>query len=298
MTYGGEPGAKQPLLIFHSIEFSMPPSEAFCQIMWDAGLQVVFARRPGFGGSSPLPPALMTKQSISSGATAIAEAAMLQALVRKLDLRNPILLAVGSSNPICFRLVHMVHDWARVIFVNPIFNQDVMQVFHPAWFRESLKQMISSKSGLRVAESGMKFMIKNDPISFYRTILRKSPGDLTYVEAHARDYKHAGLIALETTSEALYYDTIMCLTPDPLLKDGFFGGLNAAIVIGSETTPHWYNEMRKEAARLDLPLYRTTTGDIFCAYACPNDLLDIIWEREPDKAVAPFEQRAESALKF
>ena len=41
MIYGGDPGTKQPLVIFHSIEFAMPPSEAFCQIMWDAGLQVI-----------------------------------------------------------------------------------------------------------------------------------------------------------------------------------------------------------------------------------------------------------------
>lgn len=276
MIYGGVPGEKQPLLIFHSIEFAMPPSEAFCQTMWDAGLQVIFARRPGYGNTSPLPAVMMTKGPVSSGATAIAEAAMLRALISKLELKNIVLMAVGSSNPICYRLVHMMPDLERVLFVNPIFNQDIMQVFHPAWFREMLKQIISSRSGLRVAEAGMKLLIKNDPIAYYRTILRKSPGDMAYVDANARDYKHAGLIALETNAAMIYYDSILCLTPDPLLKDGYFAGVNASILIGEETVEHWRTEMEKEAARLDLPLYRAPVGDIFCAYASPESVLAIL----------------------
>lgn len=276
MIYGGGPGEKQPLLIFHSIEFPMPPSEVFCQTMWDAGLQVIFARRPGYGATSPLPEVMMTKGPVASGATAIAEAAMLRALVSKLELKNVILMAVGSSNPICYRLVHMLSELEQVLFVNPIFNQDIMQVFHPAWFREMLKQIVSSRSGLRVAEAGMKLLIKNDPIAYYRTILRKSPGDMAYVDAHACDYQHAGLIALETNAAMLYYDAIMCLTEDPLLKDGYFDGVKTSILIGKETTDHWRTEMEKEASRLGLPLHRASVGDIFCAYASPDDVLAIL----------------------
>lgn len=276
MIYGGEAGEKQPLLIFHSIEFPMPPSESFCQIMWDAGLQVIFARRPGYGNTSPLPVVMMAKGPVTSGATAIAEAAMLRALISMLKLENVILMPVGSSNPICYRLVHMMPELERVLFVNPIFNQDIMQVFHPGWFREMLKQIIASRSGLRVAEAGMKLLIKNDPIAYYRTILRKSPGDMAYVDEHARDYKHAGLLALETNATMLYYDSIMCLTKDPLLKDGYFEGVNASILIGEETTDHWRTEMEGEAARLGIPLYRASVGDIFCAYASPSDVLAIL----------------------
>lgn len=276
MIYGAAESSRQPLLIFHSIEFPMPPSEAFCRFMWDAGLQVIFARRPGYAESSPMPAAMMAKGPIETGATAMAEAALLRALICTLDLKNIILLAVGSSNPICYRLVHMVKDLERVVFVNPIFNQDIMQVFHPAWFREMLKQIISSRSGLRVAEAGMKLMIKNDPIAYYQTILRRSPGDMAYVDAHARDYKHAGLLALETDSGMLYYDAIMCLTEDPLLKDGYFDGVNASVMIGSESSRHWRREMQKETDRLGLPLHHARVGDIFCAYASPDDLLAII----------------------
>lgn len=281
MIYGGEIGQKQPLLIFHSIEFAMPPSQAFCQLMWEAGLQTVFVRRPGYGSSSPLPVVMMAKGPVTSGAAAIAEASMLRTLVDTLDLKNIILMAVGSSNPICYRLIHMMPELERVLFVNPIFNQDVMQVFHPAWFREMLKQLISSKSGLHVADAGMKLLIKNDPIAWYRTILRKSPGDMAYVDSHMRDYEQAGRLALETNASMLYYDAIMCLTEDPLLKDGYFQGVNAAILIGSETTEHWRDGMANEALRLDLPLHRVSKGDIFCAYASPQDVLQILRDETP-----------------
>lgn len=281
MIYGGDVGQKQPLLIFHSIEFAMPPSEVFCRQMWDAGLQVIFARRPGYGKSSPLPMLMMAKGPVNSGAAAIAEAAMLRTLVDRLELRNIVLMAIGSSNPICYRLVHMLPGLEQVLFVNPVFNQDIMKVFHPPWFRQMLEQIITSRSGLRVAESGMKLLIKNDPIAFYRSILKKSPGDMAYVEANARDYAQAGLLALETHAGLLHYDSIMCLTKDPLLKDGYFDGVNAAILIGSETTSHWRTEMQKEADRLNLPLYRASSGDVFCAYASPEDALSILHGNAP-----------------
>ncbi len=285
MLYGDDQVSRQPLLIFHSIEFPMPPSDAFCQIMWDAGLQVIFVRRPGYGKTSRMPRILMSKGPITSGATAIAEAAMWRTLIEKLDLDNIVLMAVGSSNPICFRLVHMLRNLDRVIFVNPIFNQDIMQVFQPAWFREMLKQIISFKGGVRVAEAGMKLLIKNDAIAFYRSILRKSPGDMAYVDDHADDYSKAGQLALETDGGMLYYDAIMSLTPDAMLKDGYFNSLNASILIGAETTDHWRSEMEKEAGRLGLPLRRTKIGDIFCAYASPHDVLEAIQDVAPTTGV-------------
>jgi len=69
---------------------------------------------------------------------------------------------------------------------------------------------------------------------------------------------------------------VMCLTADRLLKDRYFEGVNAAILIGGESTAHWSDEMEKEAGRLNLPLYRTAIGDICCAYAAPDDLIALI----------------------
>lgn len=206
---------------------------------------------------------------------------MLRSLIAQLRLRNVLLMAVGSANPICYRLVHMLPDLERILFVNPLFNQDIMQVFEPVWFREMLRQIISSKSGLRVAEAGMKLMIKNDTLTWFRTILRKSPGDMAYVDAHSQDYEEAGRLGLKTSAGMLYYDANMCLMKDPLLKDGYFQGVNAAILIGADSTQLWRDEMAKEAQRLDLPLHLASDGDIFCAYASPEDVLRILREDVP-----------------
>lgn len=99
---------------------------------------------------------------------------------------------------------------------------------------------------------------------------------MAYIDAHTRDYEKAGLHALDTNPAMLYYDAIMCLTEDPLLKDGYFEGVNAAILIGAESTEHWQKEMAKEALRFDLPVHRASSGDIFCAYASPADVLRVL----------------------
>ena len=85
----------------------------------------------------------------------------------------------------------------------------------------------------------------------------------------------------------------MCLIEDPLLKDGYFDGVNASILIGSETTAHWRAEMEQEAHRLNLPLYRASVGDIFCAYASPQDVLSILHDNAP--AERHFADRAARA---
>lgn len=293
MIYGGQASDRRPLIFVHSIEFPMPPSAAFCEQVWQAGLQVIFVRRAGYGKSNPIPPALMTKEHIQSRATAMIEAVMLRTLISKLGLQDAVLVAVGSANPICYRLVHLAPEITQVIMVNPCFNQDILSVFHPAWFRQMLKQMISSESGVQVAEAGIKLLIRNDPVLFYRAILKKSPGDMAYIEANRDDYCQAGGLALETTGRTLYYDTIMCLTKDDLLKDDFFTGINASILIGPDSSDIWKDRMRLEANRLGLPLYLAPQGDIFCAHICPEALIALI-HAEPamrrQLAYRPLEQ--------
>ena len=276
MIYGDELTDRQPLLITNSIEFPMPPSQAFCEQMWDAGLQVIFVRRPGHGRSSPLPKPLLTKLNVESGATVMAEAVMLRTLIVKLGLNNIVLMAMGSSNPTCFRLVHMVSEFSKVILVNPSFNQDIIPVFRPYWFQKMLKQIITSQSGLRVAEAGMKMLLRNDPLSFYQTILKTSPGDLAYVEANASDYEAAGALELQITGGMLFYDAVMCLTEDRILKDGYFAGVNASVLIGRDSSDTWKRNMLKETERLNLPLHYAVRADIFSAFASPEAVIALI----------------------
>jgi len=286
MIYRDTLGDRQPLFILHSIEFSVPPSAAFCEFMWQNGYQVIFARRSGYGRSSPLPKTLIKDKPIKTGATAIAEAAMLQALIKRLGLSKVIILAVGSSNPVVYRLVQIASEIEFTVFVNPLFNQEVWGVFTPAWFRTMLKQIITSKGGLHIAMKGMKLLIRRDPISYYKHILQKNPGDLDYVDRNEADYYDAGAHALNIDPSVLYYDAMMCLSHDPLLKDGFFDGIDAAILIGQNTTNLWRVEMEKEAARLDLPIMHAPRGDIFCAYVSPETLLETIALKERTRALA------------
>ncbi len=280
MIYGDELTDRQPLLITNSIEFAMPPSQAFCEQMWNAGLQVIFVRRPGHGRSSPLPKPLLTKLNVESGATVMAEAVMLRTLILKLGLENIVLMAVGSSNPTCYRLVHMVSEFSKVIFVNPCFNQDVLPVFRPYWFQKMLKQIITSLGGVRVAEAGMKMLLRNDPVSFYQTILKTSPGDLAYVEANAEDYHTAGELQLQNTGGMLFYDAVMCLTEDALLKDEYFSGVNASVLIGLDSSETWKRNMLRETERLNLPLHYASRADIFSAYASPEAVIALIRDED------------------
>ena len=201
---------------------------------------------------------------------------MLRQLIIKLGLDQVVLLAMGSVNPVVCRLLKMAPEIEFSILANPVFNQDIWQVFSPLWFQKMLKQVITSKSGLHVAAQGMKLLIRKDPIAFFKHILQKDPGDIAYVEANRADYDAAGKIALSTGPSQLYYDALMCLEQDPLLRDDFFDQLNVAILIGEHSTDYWKTEMRKEADRLNLTIHFAPRGDIFGAFASPETVLEMI----------------------
>lgn len=297
MIHGGALSDRQPLLILHSIEFAVPPSQAFCDAMWKNGLQVIFVRRAGFGRTSPLPQVLLSKKSIVNGATAAAEAAMLQQLIEALRLENVILMANGSSNPVAYRLVQFSPQIQFSLFINPIFNQEIWNVFTPVWFRKMLKQIVTSKSGLQVAFRGLKLLIQRDPIAFYQNIFAKNDADLNYVQCHADDYREAGDICLSVDANQLFYDTIMCLGHDPMLKDGFFANVPGAILIGRDSGDLWRRQMIREAQRVQLPLLFAPRGDLLCAYASPELVLDTITpSTEPNNQANQIASRPELTL--
>ena len=187
-----------------------------------------------------------------------------------------VLLAMGSANPVAYRLIHMTPEIDISILSNPIFNQDVMRVFRPAWFRTMLQQVITSKSGLHVAAKGIKLLARRDPVSFYKHIFQGHPEDIAYVEANPDDYKEAGKYLIETDASLLYYDALMCLRPDPLLKDTYFDGRQVVVLVGEHSGEYWKDEMEKEANRLGLPLVFAPHGDLFSGYASPSSVIDIV----------------------
>ena len=279
MLYGGVRCNLRPLLIIHSIEFPIPPSSSFCEAMRAAGFQVIFVRRAGFGKSSPLPRALVTDALIRSGATAMAEAAMMRQLISKLGLTDTVLLAMGSANLVAYRLVKLAPEITYTVFANPVFNQDIFQVFTPDWFRAMLKQIVTSKSGLKVAMQGMKLLIRKDPIAFYNHIYNKNAHDLRYIQDNADDYRESGRFALETDPAQLFYDAIMLLDKDPLLRDGYFADTAGTVLIGKESLEYWRSQMHLEAKRVGLPVIEAPKGDLFCAYTSPDMLISAIEAR-------------------
>lgn len=279
MIYGGEVLERQPLLILNSIEFPVPPSVEFCEIMWRGGYQPIFVLRPGYGLSSPLPQVLMEDEVVKSRATLAAEAALIRGLIKELALRDPVLLAMGSANPVAYRLVHMIPDLALAVFANPMFNQEIWKEFEPSWLRSMLQQVMTSRSSVRVANRGLLYSMRRDPVAFYKIIFQKCAGDIAYVEANSDDYVCAARRSQKTTSQMLYYDAISCLTSDDLLKDSYFDGVNAVAVAGAQASEFWRQQMAGEAERLGLPLALAPVGHLTSAFASPEALLDLIHGR-------------------
>lgn len=279
MIYGQHLSKHRPLVITSSVEFPVPPSERFCDLMWDHGLQVIFIRRPGYGGSTRLPKVLLTKQNILNGAAVIAEAALISQLFARLNLKSFTLLGLGSSNPLCYRLAVMNSQIELSIFANSVFNQDIIDVFRPKWLQGMLRQSLTSQSGVRIAAAGLKFQFRRHPDMFYRPFLQKSEGDTKYYADNAADFLSASRTLLDVQPETFYYDVVMSLMSDSFLRDQLFQNTNAAILAGEETSDQWRSALEREAGRLALPVIYAPLGDVFVPYASPDVLLSIISEK-------------------
>ena len=266
----------RPLVIVSSVDYPMPPSEAFCEQMWQAGLQVIFIRRPGFGGTPGLPKALLGEAEISNGAAVSAEAALLVQLLRRMVLKNTVLVGLGTSNPVCFRVAHLCQDVQLLVCANPIFNQNTIGVFQPAWFRTLLDLTMRTKSGVRIAEVGLKHQLRKDPLKFYQDVLEKCRGDSRYAQENQSDLLQASRLLLNVDAETFLYDVRMSLLPDPALSDSYFSDLNAVILSGEETSDAWKTQLNSESRRLALPIRYGSSGDIFVPYTSPQALLSLI----------------------
>lgn len=276
MIYRGKLSDLQPLVIINSIDLPMPPSEAFCERMWTAGYQVIFFRRPGFGGAPGLPAALLSESEIKNRAAVTMEAALFKLLIETLGLQNIILIGLGTSNPVCFRLSKMSADIQFSVFANPLFNQGVWDIIRPPWLQSMIRQIIGSRSGLKIAVQGLKAILRRKPISFYHQFAQKSAGDRAYILANETDFKDAGRLLQNVSADTAFYDLRMSLIEDTLLEQGYFDDVDAVILSGVETTEMWKNHIRSEAERLAVSVVFAPSGDLFVPYASPDTLLDIL----------------------
>lgn len=266
----------RPLVIVNSVDFPMPPSESFREAMWQAGYQTIFIERPGFGSSAGLPKALTTDRNIKSGAAVTTEAAVLFQLLDQLQLKDIVLLGMGSANPVCYRLARMHQEIELSIFSNAMFNQNIWEVFRPRWFQSMLRQTVGSKAGLYFATYGVKYQLRRAPLTFYRQLLQKSDGDLSYFEENKPDFVKGSRLMRNIDAATYNYDLKMSLTDDPMLHDDFFAGTNAVVFSGEETTELWQSQLEQEADRLDLPVVYAPCGDLYAPYASADFFLKTI----------------------
>lgn len=276
MCYGKQNTDLRPLLILNSIEFAMPPSIEFCERMIEHGFRVVFIRRLGFGGTPPLPQTLLCETNIKNGAAVIAETSVVLNAISHLQLKNIILLGVGSANPVCYRLCQMHPEIKLSVFTNAVFNQNDWEGFRPIWFRSILRQVVLTKGGFKMAAKGLKFYIKRNPISFFDQLLTKSAADLKYRRDNEDDFISASQLMLNVEPETFFYDLSMSLWQDPFLKKDLFSNVPAVVLSGIETTTTWLARSRAEAKRLALPFETAPTGGMFTAYVAPDMLASVI----------------------
>ena len=276
MIHGGTVSNLRPLLIINSIEFPMPPSHAFCEKMRQAGYQVVFVRRPGFGHTRSLPNILMSKQGIEQHAPIATEAALIKLLIDNLRLKHVCLLGLGTSNSICLRLSQMSEAIDFTVFSNPLFNPAIWDVIRPPWLKRMIRQTVLSKSGLKIAVRGLRAVLRRDPIWFYRQFAQKSTGDIAYVDANIMDFRNAGKLLQQLEPDLYFYELRSALIDDTDWNPDVCQSLNAAILSGTETTEKWKASIITEAARLGLPIVFANSGDLFVPYASPELLLEVL----------------------
>lgn len=283
MIYRREQNALRPFVIVGSVDYPMPPSVEFCETMSRAGLQVIYIRRPGLGNARAIPQVLLQENLIGAGAAVAAEAAVLIHVLQELNLRNIILMGLGTSNPVCFRIGRLSKDIGLSVYANPVFNQQVLEVFRPRWFQSLLGLILKTRNGVRMAEVGLKHQLRKDPVKFYRDVLEKSPGDQTYIAENEPDLLEASRLLLNVQPDTFLYDVRMSLLPDETLTDDYFSNIKGVILSGEETTEFWKSELLREAERLALPTVFAPRGDIFVPYASPASLLSIISDHDDSR---------------
>lgn len=279
MIYGQPLGTKPPLFILNSHEFSMPPSEAFCETAWAAGYQTIFMCRSGCDLALALPKQILGAETVRNGAATVTEAAMLARFIDDYSMPGAVVLSLGGSNPVAYRLCHFCQDVDLFVMVNPVFNQAVWDSFSPAWFRSILKQTLSSRSALRMSSVGIKQFMGRDPVAFYHQILSQSAGDIAYLHANRDDFAAAAKRAQSACSDQFFYELYSNILDDTLLTDGAFNGTHVMAMTGLEAPELWRTGMQQECARLNVPMTLLPSGFIFSPYQSSDAFFEAVKKR-------------------
>lgn len=266
----------QPILILSPIDFPVPPSLGFCELMKESGFRVIYIRRLGFGGTPGLPEVLLTASNVKAGAATMAEVSIIMRLIDTMRLENVVLLGVSSANSICYRLCQTCPNVQFTVFSHPIFNQDTFDAISPTWLQPLARQIFLTKRGFKLAAQGLRFKIKRNPLDFFDQFYSKSSSDLQYRQDHKEDFLAAAKCLEKITAETFFHEVFQTMSEDPLLRDGLFRNVPSVAIFGCETTEEWLSNAKFEADRLGLPYKVLSPGGILTAYTSPHQIISAI----------------------
>lgn len=256
----------RPLVFLHSLEYANAPSWGFCVDAAAAGFGTLAIRRPGFGGSDRV-------EDMD------AQARIISAFFDEARLENIILVAVGSSCPAGYRLAVQSRRVSYTIYVNCVFNRNIMAEFRPQWFAPMLAQALKNPAGARLSLEALRQIVRTRSTGWlFESILQKSPGDLQFARAFLREVEQSWAIGSRVHPDTFREEIRASLEDDPFLTDGCLARYRGIALSGAETTDTWKAGFEAEAKRLGVPFGYLMSGDIFAAYQSAEELLDIIRE--------------------
>lgn len=261
----GQDGLR-PLVFLHSLEYANAPSWGFCVDAAQAGFGTFAIRRPGFGASDRVGGVDMQARLIGEFFDAA-------------GLENIILVAVGSACPTAYRLAAASPRVSYTIYVNCVFNRDIMAEFRPQWLAPMFRQAIQNPAGARLSLEALRQIVRGRSAGWlYESVMQKSPGDLHFVRTFQRDIEASWEIGARIHADTFRDEIRLSLQDDDFLTDGVLKRYRGLALSGQETTETWKAGFEAEAKRVGVPFGYLPSGDIFAAYQSAGELLDIVRE--------------------
>ncbi len=256
----------RPLVFLHSLEYANAPAWGFCVDAAQAGFGTFAIRRPGFGGSDRV-------------GSLEAQAGVILDFFEAAGLENIILVAVGSACPVGYRLAATSPRVSYTIYVNCVFNRDIMAEFRPQWLAPMFLQAIRNPAGARLSLEALRQLVRIRSAGWlYESVLQKSPGDLQFARTFQRDIEAAWEIGARIHADTFRDEMRYSLEDDLFLEDGLLKRYRGIALSGQETTDTWRAGFEAEARRVGVPYGYLPSGDIFAAYQSGAELLDLVRE--------------------
>lgn len=264
MQFGAD--GLRPLLFLHSLEYPNAPAWGFCVDAATAGFGTLAIRRPGFGASSPV-------------GSADSQAALIADFLEEAGLEDVVLVAVGSGCPVGYRLAARCPRVTYSMYVNCVFNRNVMREFRPPWIAPILSQTLQTPAGARLSLAALRHLVRRRGARwFYETLCQKSPGDVAFVRTGGKDIEIGWSVGSAIHADTFRDEMSYSLHDDPFLTDGALSKVRGLALSGIETTESWRSGFEAEARRVGLPFGYLPSGDVFAAYQSGRALLELVRE--------------------